>query len=352
MNENPTTETHQGQSLNWRHLCLILPLSPLLASCQSLPKQLQDIVPHAKKMVDMVLYHNQDSENTETKTRKTRDKEKIKLRTKPHKATAHEREPSKMEIYLEKEKYQALQLSGLSEGDQGERVGFLQKRLKSVGFYTGTIDQDYGKGTTRAVHLFQKIYNQSVMGQEYSIRESGRVNLETAQALILWAEKIDIQAPISEEENLRNVNTILNTGHFSIKKYRQRTHLLNSMILRVGADYQRFFPGLSTNTNLRTEEENNFIYRKLIKAGKEKRIRDSAHQYGCAIDYRVKSVQYARILRMWAQNRFGKENLHIPNIHHGTDTHFHVGLARHLFAGQRPYTDRQMTQLLKKKKKT
>lgn len=44
----------------------------------------------------------------------------------------------------------------LSSGAQGERVKELQRRLQELGFYSGKIDGDYGKGTKAAVTLFQK----------------------------------------------------------------------------------------------------------------------------------------------------------------------------------------------------
>ena len=44
----------------------------------------------------------------------------------------------------------------LSTGDQGEKVIRLQRRLQELGFYSGKIDGDYGKGTRNAVILFQR----------------------------------------------------------------------------------------------------------------------------------------------------------------------------------------------------
>lgn len=46
--------------------------------------------------------------------------------------------------------------SVLSSGASGEEVRRLQTRLKDLGFYTGEIDGDFGKGTKSAVTLFQK----------------------------------------------------------------------------------------------------------------------------------------------------------------------------------------------------
>ncbi len=41
-------------------------------------------------------------------------------------------------------------------GDKGEAVKDVQKKLKNLGFYSGSIDGDYGKGTKAAVKAFQK----------------------------------------------------------------------------------------------------------------------------------------------------------------------------------------------------
>ena len=44
----------------------------------------------------------------------------------------------------------------LSSGSQGEAVKRLQTRLQELGYYTGKVDGDFGKGTKSAVTLFQK----------------------------------------------------------------------------------------------------------------------------------------------------------------------------------------------------
>lgn len=41
-------------------------------------------------------------------------------------------------------------------GDHGEQVKNVQKKLKSLGYYSGSIDGDYGTGTQKAVTSFQK----------------------------------------------------------------------------------------------------------------------------------------------------------------------------------------------------
>ena len=39
----------------------------------------------------------------------------------------------------------------LREGDNGDAVRTLQQRLKTLGYYTGSVDGDYGSGTVAAV---------------------------------------------------------------------------------------------------------------------------------------------------------------------------------------------------------
>ena len=49
-------------------------------------------------------------------------------------------------------------------GDTGEAVRDVQRRLKKLGYYTGSIDGDYGNGTKTAVKNFQKRNGLSVNG--------------------------------------------------------------------------------------------------------------------------------------------------------------------------------------------
>ena len=50
-------------------------------------------------------------------------------------------------------------------GDTGEAVRDVQRRLKKLGYYTGSIDGDYGNGTKTAVKNFQKRNGLSVNGK-------------------------------------------------------------------------------------------------------------------------------------------------------------------------------------------
>ena len=52
-----------------------------------------------------------------------------------------------------------------SPGDTGEAVKKVQRRLKKLGYYSGSIDGDYGNGTKTAVKNFQKRNGLSVNGK-------------------------------------------------------------------------------------------------------------------------------------------------------------------------------------------
>ena len=53
----------------------------------------------------------------------------------------------------------------LEEGMNGDAVRALQKKLKSLGYYTGTVDGDYGSGTVEAVKAFQSANGLTVDGK-------------------------------------------------------------------------------------------------------------------------------------------------------------------------------------------
>ena len=61
-----------------------------------------------------------------------------------------------------------------SVGDEGSKVKAVQKRLKNLGFYSGSIDGDYGSGTKKAVIAFQK---------KNGLKQTGNVNSATLEKL-------------------------------------------------------------------------------------------------------------------------------------------------------------------------
>ncbi len=52
----------------------------------------------------------------------------------------------------------------LQRGDKGQLVRDLQRALKNLGYYTGSVDGDYGSGTATAVKRFQSAYGQPQNG--------------------------------------------------------------------------------------------------------------------------------------------------------------------------------------------
>ena len=61
-----------------------------------------------------------------------------------------------------------------SPGDTGSAVKKVQKRLKKLGYYSGSIDGDYGNGTKKAVKAFQK---------RNGLTQNGKVGKKTLEKL-------------------------------------------------------------------------------------------------------------------------------------------------------------------------
>ena len=61
-----------------------------------------------------------------------------------------------------------------SVGDKGEAVKTVQRKLKNLGYYSGSIDGDYGNGTKKAVLAFQK---------KNGLKQTGNVNSATLKKL-------------------------------------------------------------------------------------------------------------------------------------------------------------------------
>ena len=54
--------------------------------------------------------------------------------------------------------------TSLKEGSEGAEVRSLQTRLKTLGYYTGSVDGDFGSGTTAAVKAFQRAHGLTADG--------------------------------------------------------------------------------------------------------------------------------------------------------------------------------------------
>jgi peptidoglycan hydrolase-like protein with peptidoglycan-binding domain len=62
----------------------------------------------------------------------------------------------------------------LKLGSQGDEVRNVQRKLRELGFYKGTVDGDFGEGTEKAVKAFQK---------QYGLTADGKVGAKTMAAL-------------------------------------------------------------------------------------------------------------------------------------------------------------------------
>ncbi|MBR2287765.1 MAG: peptidoglycan-binding protein [Clostridia bacterium] len=71
--------------------------------------------------------------------------------------------------------------SSLKKGASGSSVRTVQQRLKTLGYYTGTVDGEYGAGTEAAVRAFQKANGLTVDGKVGS-KTLAKLNSSTAIA--------------------------------------------------------------------------------------------------------------------------------------------------------------------------
>lgn len=74
----------------------------------------------------------------------------------------------------------------LRNGDTGDKVRALQQQLKNLGYYTGSVDGDFGSGTEEALREFQRVNGLSVDGvagrQTLSLLESGNARSKPTEA--------------------------------------------------------------------------------------------------------------------------------------------------------------------------
>ncbi len=97
--------------------------------------------------------------------------------------------------------------STLRDGSQGDAVRELQRKLKKLGFYTGNIDGDFGKGTEAAVKRFQAQYGLTADGVAGARTLAA---LETAEAT---ASPTDTPTPKPTAAPNYNENTRLQNGN-------------------------------------------------------------------------------------------------------------------------------------------
>lgn len=83
--------------------------------------------------------------------------------------------------------------SVLSNGSSGEMVVQLQKRLQELGFYSGSVDGQFGSGTKKAVQLFQK---------QHGLDADGAAGQKTLSVLYSDQAKQIVITPTPEPVNI------------------------------------------------------------------------------------------------------------------------------------------------------
>ena len=96
----------------------------------------------------------------------------------------------------------------LKLGSQGQEVRNLQKKLKELGFYKGTVDGDFGEGTEKAVKEFQKQYGLTVDGKVGSATMAKLAAAkQTAKPAVTATPKPTATPAYSTNTYLRNGNS-------------------------------------------------------------------------------------------------------------------------------------------------
>ena len=96
----------------------------------------------------------------------------------------------------------------LEDGSSGEQVRTLQKRLKDLGYYTGSVDGNYGDGTKAAVIAFQ---------QRNNLKADGKAGPATQR--VLYGSKANITYPSmrqgEEGSSVKNLQyTLYELGYY------------------------------------------------------------------------------------------------------------------------------------------
>ena len=115
----------------------------------------------------------------------------------------------------------------LKLGSQGDEVRNVQRKLKELGFYKGTVDGDFGEATEKAVKAFQKQYGLTVDGK---VGANTMAKLAVAKAT---AKPAATATPKPTEKPSYNSNTYLRNGN-SGKQVRQMQERLLALGYLVG----------------------------------------------------------------------------------------------------------------------
>ncbi|MDO5327572.1 MAG: peptidoglycan-binding protein [Clostridia bacterium] len=121
----------------------------------------------------------------------------------------------------------------LKLGSQGDEVRTVQRKLKELGFYKGTVDGDFGAGTENAVKAFQK---------QYGLTVDGKVGNNTMAKLVAAKQTAKPAATATPKPTAApsyNSNTYLRNGN-SGKQVRQMQERLISLGYLVGTATSSF----------------------------------------------------------------------------------------------------------------
>lgn len=122
--------------------------------------------------------------------------------------------------------------SQLSKGDKGDAVRALQQRLKDLGFYTSTVDGDYGGGTQEAVRLFQS---------QHSLNADGQATAETLAMLNSSQAKQAVATPTPDPAALPmlvNKNNPVADGYKPSNLVNLRKTLPSDLVYVTGSDIE------------------------------------------------------------------------------------------------------------------
>lgn len=158
-------------------------------------------------------------------------------------------------------------------GDTGEAVKKVQKRLKALGYYNGTIDGDYGNGTKTAVKAFQK---------RNGLKESGEVNSATLKKLNSSDAKKASSSSSSSSGSSSSDGTCRSgdTGD-AVKKVQRRLKALGYYNSTIDGDYgngtKKAVKAFQKRNGLReTGEVNSATLKKLNSSGAKKADSDDS----------------------------------------------------------------------------
>ncbi len=127
----------------------------------------------------------------------------------------------------------ATPVTSLKLGSQGQEVRNVQRKLKDLGFYKGTVDGDFGEATEKAVKAFQKQYGLTVDGK---VGSATMAKLASAKAT---AKPSATATPRPTATPAYSTNTYLRNGN-SGKQVRQMQERLIALGYLLGKANSNF----------------------------------------------------------------------------------------------------------------